>query len=229
MVIFRPKDTACVTDVEQWLVNQMNLLETWMTTVLVPAVDSLPQDSRTRLNNAFHTCLSTGVLPKYVRIYREDVEELDSNLPRTTTLSPLDEQLSWFFVFVCLGQRHQLQPGEELGPQSFGLEEEFDLRRTLRFSVHLAMNFSNVDPAFFLFWNHQELRRWCQGELLYTFNDATNCILNFCMFYVQDDHVWFCRSLACQSLGMCLPQAPRAPTSSMLSVVPDSRMYSCTH
>ena len=94
MVVFRLKDTACATDVEQWRVNQKNLLETWMTTVLVPAVESLPQDSRTRLNNASHACLSTGVRPKYIRMYGEDVEELDGTLPRTTTLSPLDEQHS---------------------------------------------------------------------------------------------------------------------------------------
>ena len=167
MVVFRPKNTACPTDVEQWRVNQKNLLDTWMKTVLMPAVDSLPRDSRTRLNNASHTCLSTGLLPKYVRIYGEDVEELDGTLPHATALSPMDKELSWFFLFVRLGQRHQLQPGEELSPQSFGLEDEFDLSRTLRFSVHLAMNLSSVDPAFSVFWNRQELRRWCQGELHY--------------------------------------------------------------
>jgi hypothetical protein len=40
--------------------------------------------------------------------------------------------------------------------------EEFDLTRTVRFSVHLAKNLSSVDPGFSLFWNRQELRRWCQ-------------------------------------------------------------------
>ena len=91
LTVFRPKDTASATDMEQWRVNQKNLLETLMKTVLIPAVDSLPPDCRTRLNNASNTCLFTGVLPKYVRIYGEDVEKLDGNLPRTASLSLLDE------------------------------------------------------------------------------------------------------------------------------------------
>lgn len=65
-----------------------------------------------------------------------------------------------------MGQYHLLQPGEELGPQAFGFAEEFDLSQTVRFSVHLAMNVSSVDPAFSLLWIHEELRSWVQGELL---------------------------------------------------------------
>ena len=61
------------------------------------------------------------MLPKYVRIYGEDVEELEVNVLHTTWLSLLDEQLSsWYLLFVHLGQRHQLQPGEELDQQFFG-------------------------------------------------------------------------------------------------------------
>ena len=51
MVVFRAKDTASTTDVEQWRMNEKNLLDAWMKTVLMPAVDSLPPDCRTQLNN----------------------------------------------------------------------------------------------------------------------------------------------------------------------------------
>jgi hypothetical protein len=166
MVVFRAKASASADDVEQWRVHERTLMETWIRTVLVPAVDSLPADSRTRMGNASSTCLTTGILPNYVRIYGEDVEELDALLPHVTAASPLNGALSWYLMFVRLGQRHQLQPGEELGPQSFGLGDEFDLSRTVRFSVHLAMNLTSMDPGFSLFWNRPELRRWCQGELL---------------------------------------------------------------
>ena len=59
-----------------------------MTTILIPAIDSLPLDSRTRLNNASHTCLSIGVLPTYVWIYGEDVEELDVHFDVTPHTHP---------------------------------------------------------------------------------------------------------------------------------------------
>lgn len=201
MVVFRAKDTACATDVEEWRINEKTLLNAWMKTVLIPAIASLPPDSRTRLNNASHTCLSTGVLPKYVRIYGEDVEELEANLFHVTSQSQLDEQLSWYYLFVRLGQRHQLQSGEALGPDAFGLEEEFDLSQTLRFSAHLAMNFASVDQSFSLFWNRQELHRWCQGELLYTDDDVMNFMLNFCAFYLQQNRVQFFLCSVCPSLA----------------------------
>lgn len=87
-VIFRPQADASPTDVEQWRESQSNLPWVRLTTVLLPAVDSLPEDCRTRANNASHTYLSTGILPSYIRVYSEDMEELDSALGRQAPLSP---------------------------------------------------------------------------------------------------------------------------------------------
>ena len=85
-----------------------------MTTVLIPAVDSLLADCRTRVNNTSHTSLSTSILPKYVRIYGKDLDELDSALSHQIALSPFKGELSWYFLSVRLGQRHLLEPGKEL-------------------------------------------------------------------------------------------------------------------
>ena len=87
-VIFRPQADASPTDVEQWRESQSNLPRVRLTTVLLPAVDSLPEDCRTRTNAASHTYLSTGILPSYIRVYSEDMEELDSALGRQAPLSP---------------------------------------------------------------------------------------------------------------------------------------------
>ena len=94
----------------------------------------------------------------YVIIYGEDVDELDSAIPHQTALAPFNEELFWYLLCARVGQCHLLQPGEKLGPQSFGLAEELDLSQTVRFSVHLVMNVSSVDNAFSLFWNSEELR-----------------------------------------------------------------------
>ena len=92
-VVFRLKESACPTDMEQCKKNQSNLFHTWMSTILIPAVDSLPCDSRTRLNNTSHTYLSSGMLPTYVKIYGEDVDELDSAFRHQTALAPFNEEL----------------------------------------------------------------------------------------------------------------------------------------
>ena len=129
-------------------------------------------DCKTHLNNASHTCrLSTGILQTHVRVYGKDLKELDSALAHQTALSPLDGELTWYFLCVRMGQRHLLEPGEELGWESSGLAEEFDLSRTAILSVHLAMNVFPVDPSYSLFWNSEEVTGWCQGEQL---------TLNFC-------------------------------------------------
>lgn len=49
---------------------------------------------------------------------------------------------------------------------SLGLEQELNLRRTIRISVHFAMNLSSVNHALSLFWNCPKQQRWCQSELL---------------------------------------------------------------
>jgi hypothetical protein len=116
-------------------------------------------------------------------------QELDALLPHTTAAFPLNGTLSWFQMFVRLGQHHQLQPGDEMGPQSFGLGEEFDLSRKVRFSVHLAMNLTSLDPDFSMFWNRQELGRWCQGENTYMHYMSIKCN-QLCFIYVPVDPLW---------------------------------------
>ena len=81
-------------------------------------------DCKTHLNNASHTCrLSTDIMQTHVRVYGKDLKELDSALAHQTALSPLDGELTWYFLCVRMGQRHLLEPGEELGRESFGLAE----------------------------------------------------------------------------------------------------------
>ena len=105
-------------------------------------------------------------MPKYVRVYGKELDELDSALNRQTALSPFDGELTWYFLCIRLGQRHLLEPGQELGPESFDLAEEFDMSRTTNFSVHLAMNLFHVNPSYSLLWNGENMTKMFRGEQL---------------------------------------------------------------
>ena len=168
-VIFRPKPTASATDLQQWQENQGTLASTWLTSVLVAAIDSLPSSCRTRRNNPTHTYLETKIPPLYIRLYKEDIQMLDRALDAVTQLAPLDRDLSWYFLCHHYGQRHLLEPGEELTSHSFGLTEAFDLTHTIRFSAHVAFNISCRDSAYSLFWNRQRLTPWCHGKSVFFF------------------------------------------------------------
>ncbi len=155
-VMFRPKLSATADDMEEWKSNCQSLQRVWWNCVLIPAVKSLPDSSRTRRFNAVHTMEVTQVFPTYMRLYEEDLREVDQALD--TTPQQLSD-FSWFFVCFSYGQRKELEVGEPLSPGAFRLGEVFDFTSTLRVSIHLAMNFKCTDDNF-------SLLRWMQCELL---------------------------------------------------------------
>ena len=53
--------------------------------VLIPAVSSLPDDTKTHLFNIPSTSQITGILPMYVHIYPDDLRLLDIALQDTMT------------------------------------------------------------------------------------------------------------------------------------------------
>ncbi len=163
-VIFRPKPNTTPSNMEQW--DYTTITRTWWMTVLIPAIHSLAEDSRTHLHNNPATHKATGILPKYFRIYREDVDELDLALADASVTSPLDSDLCWYFACWQFGQQQQLMEGDEVGSHAFGLSEAFQLGDVCRFSAHLAMNIRHNDPRYSLFWNCSKLNSWCHCELL---------------------------------------------------------------
>ena len=171
-VIFRPKSSATADDVSEWQTNCQNLPRVWWNCVLIPAVKSLPDSSRTRRFNAVHTFEVTQVFPTYMRIYREDLEAIDQ------ALDDAPQQLSdfhWFFLCSSYGQRRELREDEQLGPSAFGLGDVFDLTSALRVSIHLAMNFKCTDDRFSLFWGYDRTFDWMQCELLLTCSRKRDC------------------------------------------------------
>ena len=59
---------------DEWQEAERELPKMWVKQVLIGAVKSLPESTRTRLYNIPQTTEETGILPKYVRIYQEDLE-----------------------------------------------------------------------------------------------------------------------------------------------------------
>ena len=78
-VIFRLKSSATADNVSEWQTNRQNLPRVWWNCVL-PAVKSLSDSSRTRRFNAVHTFEVTQVFPTYMRIYGEDLRDIDQAL-----------------------------------------------------------------------------------------------------------------------------------------------------
>ena len=65
-----------ITDQEgdEWQEAERELPKMWVKQVLIGAVKSLPESTRTTLYNIPQTTEETGILPKYVRIYQDDLE-----------------------------------------------------------------------------------------------------------------------------------------------------------
>ena len=132
--------------------------------MLIPAVQSLPESSRTRRINAINTVERTQIFPVYLRLYEEDMSAIDQNVDAAP--QELDH-FSWFFVCYAFGQRHELRTGESLGAGSFRLEEIFDQRAAPRTSVHIALNFRCTDGSFSLFWVLDRTYSWMKCEFVF--------------------------------------------------------------
>lgn len=134
-------------------------------TVIIPAIHSLAADSRSRLHNNTATYTATGILPKYFRVYSEDVDDLDLAIAVATITSPLDSAICWYFACWQFGQQQELLEGEEVGPHAFGLSDAFQFGDECRFSAHLAMNIRHTDTRYSLFWDCNKLYKWCHRKL----------------------------------------------------------------
>jgi hypothetical protein len=80
------------------------------------------------------------ILPTYTRLYQEDIAMLDRALDAATRVSAIGSDLDWFFVCWQLGQRHELELEEVLGPTAFGLSDLFDTSSCYKFSAHIGFN-----------------------------------------------------------------------------------------
>ena len=159
MVLLRPKDNAAPDDIAEWQRNAQSLPALWWTSVLIPAMKTLPLTSRTRRYNALNTSEETHILPTYLRLYEEDVAALDWSIASTGLAD-----FNWFLYSCKFGQRKLLETGQSLGPGSFGLDDAYDLTTAMRVSLHIAVNFRCIDGSSSLFWSFDETKRWMRGE-----------------------------------------------------------------
>ena len=149
-------------DANKWKKAERGLPQLWVRHVLLPAVASLETSRRTRRFNAVETALSTDILPKYVRLYREDLDELDEKLEEATSSSSYFTTLMWFFALYKFG-RFLCCTRDTLGPESFGFGSMFQADRLDSVSVHLALNFSSNEDMYDLFWDRLRIKDWTRG------------------------------------------------------------------
>ena len=165
-VLLRPKPTASTRSLSEWRKNWQNLPRVWWTTVFIPAVKTLPPCTRTRKYNTIGTFDITGILPKYLRLYPEDVSAIDRALQHPTRELT---DFSWYLMAWGYGQRRLLKEGEPLSPEAFGLGEMFHLPSLHKVSVHIALNFSATDRGgYSLFWGMEDTHNWTRSEFFIT-------------------------------------------------------------
>ena len=159
-VIFRAKDSASAMELDRWREQENSLPRAWWESVFIPAINSLPSTAKTRRLNTTSTFMATGVLPTYVRLYKADIAALDRALVDSSRSSTLTNDFEWHFVCWQLGQRHELEPNEELDPTAFGLADLFDTSCCSKFSAHIGFNLRCTDPAYSVFWDSRRIYNW---------------------------------------------------------------------
>lgn len=178
-VVFRVKSDAATRDIHQAQNEEKGLAREWWTSVLLPAVHSLPEDTKTRRFNTPDTYQATRILPKYLRLYSEDLPLLHGALQEATMDSSFHHHLTWYFVCCRYGQRLQISEEEILGPEAFGLPAMFDLSREVIVSIHLAMNFTCRDKTISLFWHRTKTADWSTSTSEFNFEHEHACIIYY--------------------------------------------------
>lgn len=160
-VVFRPKSTADASAISELKEHSTRLRKVWWNSVLIPALRSLPPNTRTRRYNIVRTVQETDILPRYARLYEEDIADIDQALQASVV-----DDFEWFFICFGFGQRKLLEEDESLGPEAFGLGTLFDLSNIVKISLHLAVNLTCTDELYSLFWHRKRTYSWIQGVLL---------------------------------------------------------------
>ena len=84
-VIARVNDRTSLGDAQHAFEEQYSLAQKYFCRVLAPAIDALPENSRTRQFNTSATVIETEVLPDYFMLYAEDIHDLSQALATTPT------------------------------------------------------------------------------------------------------------------------------------------------
>ena len=97
-VVLRPKSTAAASVILEWKEHTKHLPKLWWNSVLIPALRSLPPNTQTRCYNIIQTVQVTDILPRYARLYEEDIAYIDQALQ-----APVGEMDDFEWFFICFG------------------------------------------------------------------------------------------------------------------------------
>lgn len=137
--------------------------------VLNPAIRHLHPSTRTRKNNLALSVHGSKTLPKYYRIYPEDVVTLSRNIKLACRSLPSDFPYIYYFMFYKFGQQSVVSGQVSLSRA--GLRPVVrSINRIDCASVHYAVNFSHGDEDNFeVFWNADATSRLMPGQTVHKY------------------------------------------------------------
>ena len=115
--------------------------------ILIPSIEGLPIESKTRSNNLVTTFLHSNTIPVYFRIYEDDLPTLSNHVA-----SDHNTPYHYFFLYFKYGQMKTIIP--PLSLHSLNLDTVVaDPSHILGASIHVALNFSHNNRTFSVFWS----------------------------------------------------------------------------
>lgn len=117
--------------------------------VLVEAINTLPEKTRTRAHNLALQSAHCKVLPSYFRIYMEDIDALSTAIITAQRALPPNAPYRFYFEF---GQ--QLRISHPISIDSVGLScIIYKPQKVQSCCLHIATTFTHTSPTFSTFWN----------------------------------------------------------------------------
>lgn len=155
------KRQASLDAIEETMKDPSCVAMVFFTKILNRAISCLPLCTRTRRNNLTQT--SQQHLPRYYRLYSEDIPDLSLQIRIALRSLPCDEQYTFYFVYVKLGQQQQTT----LPLTLHGLNLDMviaDVRKIEYSSCHLAINLSHMADDYSLFWDATRTAIFLKGK-----------------------------------------------------------------
>ena len=153
---------AIVQEAEQIKSNDSLFALEFYRNILIPAIEGLAIQSKTRSNNLVTAFRHSNTLPIYFRIFQEDLPALSQSIETQFATSDHNTTYHYFFVYFKFGQMKTIVP--PITMQSLNLDLVVaDSSILLGASIHVALNFAHIDPRYSVFWSTDNTASYLRG------------------------------------------------------------------
>ena len=154
------KPTTSEEQVKEFDLSQFS--STFYTKILNKAINSMPVSTRTRTNNLTNTSRQSHSVPKFYRLYLEDISALSNKIKHLSLALDATHPYTYDFAFYLFGQ--QVLQDFPLTLATTKLSDTlFDESMIEIASIHYAINLSHVDPNFTVFWGTERTSAYLSG------------------------------------------------------------------